>query len=414
MIERLDLALKLLEGDQDLLDKLLVGIDREDLIDHFRTLGLTPVEADVRRMNVIGGLRSIGFVVLGGRQGRHLPYRIIGYEKKVSTPREVIWSSDEQELLEWIDNLKKVDGSDYKGISEMLSRRDPDEDCHENDWLFLWSYELIGNSSTRVIGYLYREGNSGCVIRRASSKFSIIDLNMTVESLDRLIRQLSRISLGPVTVRNLQWKSLPNLIARHKGSTTRGHQTIYNLQEIVDNPREFLGKQSWKQVRRNLREIDFSPVRWDLPDVHDQTQIIDQWRDLREASQRQLAVGRDYVCSSTTTYPGKISLIGYREAIPCSYRVLDRLANNPEIAADLVEKSLNYSTVPGGKSGTSDASLYWTSEHLLSFGVKWINGGESIQVSQQLLSYKSKYGVKSTSSILFTSSTPFKQTRSAL
>ncbi len=379
---------------------LLQGISGPDLDSLLRSESLLPTP-DTARMNLIGSLRGSGFTVLGGRQGGTI-YRVTEWEKPES--KVTSWSSYQLAVRQWFDDLPDVLASDAGEVRYHLSTR-PDTDVrHENTWLYLWGYELVGNTSNRAIGKFFRSSSGSFIIKRTFAdrpRFSLIDLDASPEELYAAARTLSSISFAPVKIINPRVESLSDLDRLFETHLRREDvkQPIYDLNKLVQNPSEFFSRQSWKTARKMLREVQFTEyIGGILEPTEYQNTIIDRWREIREGSQARPAIRRDYVISGMIS-TSKISILGFREGHPVSYRVVECLSNNSEFASDLVEKSINSSAYPGGHSGISDASLLTIARRLTARGVKFLNGGESSSVGPKLTQYKHKFQVGESYSI---------------
>lgn len=387
----LDTAARIVQNST-ILDALAKGISKSDFAvlvhEEYPLMGET--EQGVYRMNLIGGLRAMGYTVTGGRKGGDL-YQITGFEKPKETA--ISWSLDQKTTLDWFDNLEPVLDVDNQFYTQAIANRTFGDIRHENNWLYVWSYELTGGRGNRSSGRWYsRDGETAIIKRTFKDKpiFSIIDGNLSPETLAQLIFNLSTVSLKPVKVVNIRWESIAPLMNRLPGWVERVHQSVYDVKQIAETPEAFFSDQSWKTARKMLREIEFVELLYNEPRVPDQTSIIDSWREYREATQARPAITRDYVASELKTYAGKISVLGYWQGKPVSYRVIDSLANRPDVGADILEKSINSSAL-GGHSGISDASLVNICRLLQSKNFALINGGESLSVGPMLDKYKRKF-----------------------
>lgn len=361
------------------------------------------------RMNLIGTLRSAGFVVSGGRAGGS-EYRILDYYPIVPKPR-IEWSPSQVGTLEWFNDLPPISESYADFVRHRLQSRDSSDHRHENTWSYLWGYELVGNTSARAHGKIYSCDDGVVIIKRMYQdrpRFSIIDLDASPEMLYRLVYTLSEVSFAPVKVIN---PSLPTLasdiISRARMRIETVDQPIYDLDALANAPENFFSRQSWKTARKMIREVQFEEIPSDTPGLDLRCEsLIRAWKRLHEKDHPRLAIRRDSILAKTVLSRTKMAFVGQRNGEIVSLRILEPLANVDFVAGDMVEKSLNTSSLPGGHSGISDAFLVVTARHLSSRGIRFLNGGESASVGPKLSSYKKKFEVGRSRSITLVSRLP--------
>lgn len=371
---------------------LVNGIHVDEFKSMIATSYLGTAESQqVYRMNLIGSLRSDGFIVSGGRGGGDI-YKVTDWVKVEA--KKIEWSTEQMEVLNWYEDLPDLEEDNASSIRARLGYRTLTDLRHENTWMYIWGYELVGNRSQRAQGKLYRGAEGWCVIKRTfvdRPRFTIIDINSTAVEIDRIARKLALCSLAPIKVINPDLPTVPILAQTMPFVMEQVAQPVYDLERIANEPEMLLSRQSWKTARKMLREIEFTHPPFDMPIHHHVDLIVGIWRKEREGTQARPAIQRDYAIGELTTFPQKIQVLGFHGPFTVSYRCLERLANNTYVASDLVEKSFNKSSMPGGHSGISDASLVHTARYLLGMGIKYINGGESASVGPLLTRYKHKY-----------------------
>lgn len=396
-----------LVGTPEIVQLLISGVSGDDLSsaiqDHHPEL-TSPSLKSVFRMNLIGSLRGAGFKVSGGRQGGE-KYQVFDWEKRTQT--KVSWSPDQLQTLEWFEHLDLVGDDQIRTFRQSFSRSSTNP-RHENCWLYYWGYELVGNLSNRATGRLFSSSSGGTMIIKRTFKdrprFSLLPLSSTLSDLETVARRLSQVSFAPIKIVNPDPEDLPNLLEVVGGTVDRVAQPIYDASRIATSPGEFFSRQSWKTARKMLREVEFIEILPRSPRIADQDRIISVWKKTQMKSQARPATRRDSVLSEST-YPFKMSILGYWRDVPVSYRVVEPLTTSTEVAADLLEKSINRSD-DGGHSGISDASLVTICRYLVSHGIRFLNGGESSSVGPQLTQYKHKFQVHQTESLTVVSGFP--------
>lgn len=371
------------------------------------------VGSTIARMNAVGTLRGEGFEIVGGRGEM---YRALSWTKPVEKVFD--WTPERLEVQAWIDSQYPLKVDHAPLINLHLLNRDELSRTHECSFGYLWAYEAVGNKSPgRACAYLLIDSKTGglAVLQRRFKNFPrirLIDIDYPIDKYQTLIPFLSQLSTRPVEVRNLSPLNI-EILEFHflESSLRKAHQSIYSIETISKYPESFFSKKSWKSTKKNLREVFFRAVDMnDLATQKDAKFVIDTWKKKRGADQLRLAIGRDYVLIDEHI-PGcwyimgyRNSSVGYRNPQPVSLRILSEIPSvnqDTQGVADLVEKSFNYSDLPGGHSGMSDTSLVQTCEILWEKGISYINGGESSSVSKGLVGYKSKFEESQVQSVAF-------------
>ena len=370
---------------RDLGDRLLSdeGISAQD----FDLL----VGSTIDRMNTVGSLRGEGFLITGGH-GKM--YHVSGWEKPIV--EEFDWTPKRLEVREWIDRFAPLELAHCLEINDRLKKRETSR-IHESSFGYLWAYEAVANLTPgRAKAFLMREPLRGLAVLQQrfanAPRLRVIDIDLPVDTYRKLIPYLSILSTKPVEIRSLTPSKLELLKLAFPGAEIgKAHQSIYNTRAISSNPESYFSKKSWKSTQKNLREVSFQLVPMDSEARRaDAKFIIDTWKQRRGPDQLRLAIGRDYALIDQQV-PWCFYIMGYRGSQPVSLRILSLIPGEHRGAADLVEKSFNYSDLPGGHSGMSDTSLIETCRLLYEQGIEYINGGESASVSTGLVDYKTKF-----------------------
>lgn len=320
-------------------------------------------QAEVARMNIVGALRSVGYKVSGGRGGGKF-YKVLSWtEPKPSTTVDE-WDPKRRSILDWVHRGEQVTTKHRDVINRLLAGRGD----RRHDWSFgfIWAYELA-----RDTGYLCEvDGGLVLVVQRFQSRprFRIVYLGNSLQQLEKTAHYLA-----PASYMNVQIRGLPSdLASQWAGEVWKRQQAVVELGPIVSDPRTVYSKRTCELIRQNWREVDY----WDAGsnDVADMHAVLEKWRMLNEAKHRQPALTRDRVCfDNVELYP--FAFIGRRQGVPVTTTVWDRLPGDPKCATLMVEKSLNYSTIEGGHSGTSDASMYYAFVRMYQQGIKFVNLG---------------------------------------
>jgi hypothetical protein len=352
----------------DLITLLLSGLTKSELADWISsTEGLKGEANEVRRMNIIGSLRGLGYQVTGGRKGRSQPYQIIGWTEKKDTPGVEAWSLEDRATLATVHQWSEIlTPDDIRQLIDTLDKSDLSE-RHENSILQVWSYELANNR-----GFIYRgDTGSGIVIQKNIEKpsFKVIPLSLSLSDVVHLVQMLGPISYQPVVVLNTSFNENQYLKANLGGRIEKAQEAIYDVRKIAT----FDGRshKSVKNVTRLGKTLRVESVEW--IDDYLLENVISSWRSIADAKQRQLSITRDYRAIHARL-PSKITTVGIRNGRVASFQILDWMPGT-SMVAQIVEKSLNFRTQPGGESGTSDFSLWRTCQILDELDVTEINAG---------------------------------------
>lgn len=327
-------------------------------------------KANVARLNLVGGLRGLGYLVSGGRGGGGPFYKIYGWQQPPEPATTASWTPETQAKLAEIRNLPRI--TDAQEDWFYLHTYPRGDDTHENSWLYFRTYEMGGRNEAFVY-----EGSRGAAIViqkfRDSPRFNILQLDCDPQSLAKLAVNLGEVSCAPVKIVNPRSTDLRGL-ARYlpRGRQVKYTQAIYDVTEIADTPETFWRHKTIRNMKSALSDTEFIAIEDGAVEL--QTTVINEWRKVNEPKQRQLAVRRDYIAAQVTS-DKKIVVLGLRDrSTPVSVNVFDRIIGRP-VVSHIVEKALNYSAMPGGRSGTSDLGMWQSCIHLSKLGVRYINGG---------------------------------------
>lgn len=369
--------------------KLLEGIHKLDLEEEIRKVGeaTTPMQIETVRMNIMGSLRNVGFLVEGGRGGGKV-YRIVGWQMKQAAVPASEWTGRARETLEWFDDLIEVTEERYRKDFDGSLLQVP----HESAWLTFRSYEMA-----QAQGRIFNGVTGACIILRRfkdAPRFKIFNLSMGRQELLDTAEKVSRASTRPVKIIHI-----PELFARKlreihaSGNWEKSEQAMYSTHRIANDPEKF-----WSSSQRSLLRKHDRITKLDFRRYEEAGTVIKLWRQLNESKHRQLAIGRDQI-SVDVHSQGKIFLTGRRVTddglVPVSIMVLDRLPHAPTIAAMVTEKSLNYRSVPGGMSGTADWNLWATCKLIRQYGIDFINAGTFAGANQGLVDHKRRFSQSS-------------------
>ncbi|MDM7940118.1 MAG: hypothetical protein QUS07_07240 [Methanothrix sp.] len=395
------------------------GISKGDMLRKIAELTgkrSTDPEVDIMSLNFVGSLRSVGYIVSGGRYRRlGENYRILGFETPKIKPTTDQWSEADQMLLRKFQEMSIPMGADH--VSETIFReaiafRGEDRPLHEMSWMYASCYELGGKSR----GYFWEEmsGLKVLIFQRDVTRpsFRILPLSGEPADVYLLAQQLGRISVNSVKIVNATMKEVE--FFKTKIPTLyweRGKQAVYSCEDILSHPEKYFNERARTTLRKNLRSSTFM-TSLEMSGTFEPAQsqsVIDRWRKYNEPKQRQLAITRDYLAVTGSSL-GKISILGFRDGYPCCLHILDRLTNHPEYAAQIVEKSLNYSAILGGAPGTADLNLHRTCEYLISMGIKFINAGMYMGGTDGLARHKLRLRFsEETDQASLTITTPFRR-----
>lgn len=348
---------------------------------------------DLLRMNTVGGLRSYGFLIQGGRKGRTLPYRIIGFQEPAVKETTDNWSPEDRFTYDsWISCRPEFDPNTTEAWLELALTSTLEMDytsgmpgrpveCNpvlpsmskwfENSYGNLSSYK-IQERVVLIEGSIF-PGRAVIVQKnRTRPKFTIINYGMQFHEIFQMATDLGRISYGNVIIENVAPEELPMYreAFRNRGDMPNP-EAMYDCAKMVWDPSTKFGSRAASYVRKYDREcvwIETEQTHQLLSDV------VTVWKDSLEDRHRRLPITRDY---RAIVSPGarKRMFLGLRDDHPVTCVVTDGLINDSTVACKIVEKSLNYSSQPGGKPGTSAWTLVRTCQSLLDHGVQWYNGG---------------------------------------
>lgn len=323
---------------------------------------------DLTRMNLIGQVRGSGFEVTGGRNGRSLPYKVIGLKTPQIVETADQWTGAPRHTLDWIHSFAQLTSFDGSKIRHLLETRT--DHTHENTFLYLWCYELA-----RDKGWLISSGDEYVVVIQkfdTQPRFRLFNLNMSTRRLLDLARIIGQASVRPVSIVNITLQNQHDLRQNKQlGYLSPRKQAVYRTSDIVNTPRAFWSNNSYRRLRQRL---DDTALHHACEDTTDLRSVIDQWKASLQDRHRQLAIGRDYI-SVDVDYPPKLTLIGTRDDHTVSLRVMEQHSNDPLWASELTGKDLNYGTQRGGKTGTSDWMIYKQARYLQGLGVEYLNVG---------------------------------------
>lgn len=376
---------------------LIRGVDKAELQQVIAAdLGVadpSSSEVEVARMNIAALVRSAGYELQGGRKGRNLPYKILSYNPPKVKPTVDQWDGHPRLTYDWVHQLENLTASSYDWVTEgLLESHRSDLHWHEHCFLYPYTYELAKHDR----GFLYDPGEEGkaIIVQRFTNypRFKIINLSILdpviLLQLAEYVAQASTKRVKIVNVFPDQVKELKRLDS--KGWIEKRTQAVYRCEEIANNPRKFMSLSECSAVRKHFRDLQFDEVQPGGMYVEQQTRLVDIWRGVNEPKQRQLAITRDYEAIKASS-PSTIVTMGWRDGDPVCLRIFDRHPLSPEWVSELVEKALNYRTMPGGRSGTTNFSLVASCQLLLEKGIKYINGGGYEGGGEGLPVHKSRF-----------------------
>lgn len=380
----------------EVVQSLLQGIEKTDLEVLLTGISGTP-QSEIARMNCVGGLRACGYIVEGGRSGRGKPYRIIGWEEKGEVLPASEWKGEQRIILDYVHSFPKIDDTFSSRIDRILSYLPTTYIAHENCFGYLICYELA-----RDAGFFYEETEGSCVIIKKfenTPRFRIFNLNLLPENLLTLSRYLSSASLGIVSILNLTQDEVKELKGLdRKGTVGKRQEALYPTREISQYPEKFINARGITQLRKNCRDTELIQNIENKFDL-DQARVVNIWKDHLESRHRQLAITRDFV--SIFLQGSTLSYLGRRSGSPVAANVLYQLSNRPDIASDLMNKSLNYSAMPGGRPGTADWLLVKVCEDLAERGIEWYQAGGIDGGGVGLPAHKARYATQYFTSLTF-------------
>lgn len=352
--------------------RLLLGGVEKDVLDPM-------VGGELGRMNLIGSLRAIGFQITGGRGGGKT-YKLIGFEEKEASLPLDQWPHDLQSRVEFT----RLYPASQKELERMIAaphfaNMDP---IHESSLLQVLSYEL-GASATA--GYLWEDL---LVIERFPNRpaYKIHPFHDDVEEMILVAQYLGAISTKPVQIVGLSQSMAARIkFKRPKWTISKHAQAVYDTRTIGYSPEVHLSKQQMKGLRKAIRENEMLRVTSDSAAIQN---VIHTWKTTVGHRQRQLSINRDFVAASSKV-DGQINLLGMRGNDLISCHIFDGITGSNTMA-QIVEKSLNYSWQPGGRSGTADWNLVRACQILSDMGYQTLNAGHIGGGSDGLAEHKLK------------------------
>ncbi len=377
--------------DSSVVELLLRGVTKQELHQRLSELLNEPADGpvvDVSRMNLIGSLRSWGYVVSGGRGGGKI-YQITGWEELRSYRPCNEWTGEERDILSFIhDSLRPVDAM---FITTSLATG-PTQPWHERCLMYIMCYELA-----RDQGWCYRGLSGNAIVMQrfqTMPRFRLFNLNMTdPQEINDILCWLAKASVTPVRVLNVSSDICYELkrIDRN-GSITSRREAIYRTSRIADLSSGVFSRRALTTLRKLDREMTWGVAVCD--DIHNEHMklVVNRWREVNEKKQRQLAITRDY---DAIQYD-RVRFMGYREGHPVCIHILDQLPANPNVVAQIVEKSLNYrnSIMLGGTYGVADYNLWKTCYTLNQNGIEFLNAGGFDGGGWGLVAHKERFALK--------------------
>lgn len=362
---------------KELAEKLLEGVDKIALTELLRNGSTVEAVVEKRRMNLIGSLRNLGFNVSGGRRGGNI-YRILDWADPRDEPTfDVLnFRPFQTENLKRVQSLPKltskqadVDKYFYPLWGALGQSTNPDE-SHEKSILQMFCYTIANNQA-----YLYEKGGRlGIIIQRFSSKpvMKLIPITLTFDETVEAANLLSTVSFRAVKILNIpnDWEAS----VRELGwSVEKNAEAIYDLDRFANKPQTWMNTRALEGLRRSRKDTAFLEITEGDELI---SQVIEEWRKVNEPKQRQLAISRDYL-SFMIGLRTKMTFLSMREGSPVGIHIVDPVCGPlaDQVVCQVTEKSLNYRSSPGGRSGTSDYNLWATSVSLLSKGYKLFNVG---------------------------------------
>lgn len=365
----LDVVLSLVDGvTKGQLDELFDG---------------SKAERELHRMNVVGSLRGQGFEISGGRRGGPI-YQLKGWSKPETPDGTESWTEEDLERLREVHSLPTMTVEDSRMMaSHLRTSSDRRRMTHENSILQILSYE----APTRGRAHLWSlpSGSLVAVIQKFVHRpsFKVLNFDASADELVRVAQTLVPISYRDVSIGGLEESHLPVLKeAFPAGSIERHDESVLETERIARQ--EGMSKTERWNNRRSSGDTEFFEIGWGAEGA--QGTIIEEWKSVVGKKQRQLSIRRDYV-AMLTELDSKITFLGFRDGLPVCLQILDHQVRFPGVS-QIVEKSLNYRQMPGGRSGTTDFSLWKTCTLLHERGVEYFNMGQIAGGTEGLASHK--------------------------
>lgn len=367
---------------EDLIDRLLVGLTKPELEEALFVPGMVPTELETKRMNVIGGLRGLGFVVTGGRKGGPV-YQILDWEKPQPKPGIETWNEDDRSLLDVLPTIFPVVTPKlwYTIRDRRLKTSDYRRFLHEVSPLKIFSYDLAQNE-----GLYYETQGQACIMIKKNKNqpiFSILNLNMGVPILSSVVTLLQPVSVRPIKIVDIDKDQIAELREKYpKGSPYSAEEAIYRTKDIFEM--KPWGSSSRSEIRRRNRDLEIEEVRG--AEVA-QEWLVDCWKKFNEKRQRQLSIVRDYK-SILYDFDEKRTFIGFRGDIPVGFQNYEQI--DMTYAVMMTEKAFNRGEMPYGKPWTTDGMIYRIFSRLHEEGVEFVQGGQIMGGTQGLADHKRK------------------------
>jgi hypothetical protein len=220
---------------------------------------------------------------------------------------------------------------------------------------------------------VWRSGVPLCVVlQRYSSapRFRLWALRGTASDLLEIAGEYGARSARPVTINNIDHETAEELLYLHpRGSLKVSEEILVSTEDIARSPDRFFNSRALTSLRRDRREMVYSLVDPGSPEVDS---VISTWKSFLGHRHFRLSIVRDYV---SNRWPYGYHYLGMRGGVPVCTQIIFPHPGAPGHGVQAVEKSLNYSQMPGGRPGTSDANLLLVCEDLASRGIQYLNLG---------------------------------------
>jgi len=361
---------------------LFQGVSQKDLEN---LVHLNPrANPEIERMNFVGCLRSMGYLVRQHGRGPTSTYQITGWEPRDDTRESIrYWPDDRLRVLDELQSLPRVLSTDWETFYQDQSSRDFSGPLpHSISWLVVWSYLI----SRREAFWVRTSTLSAILVRRFREKprWQVVYVSGSLQDLRDLVVRVSSVSLRAVTIFGLQDREAQEFCQLSPGVVMTEREAVYDLDRVLSNLFEVFNSRGLRQLRARERECFLRD-----PDVELSRRVVDIWREFNEPKQRQLAVVRDYLALESPA--PKEWFLGVRDNFPVSVILAERWPRDPTYAFEIVSKGLNYTSMPGGKPGVSDWSTVKEFECLRDRGVRYLNAGSIDGGTDGLRTHKSRF-----------------------
>lgn len=323
------------------------------------------------RMNLIGALRAKGCVIPKERGW----YHITGIKQETeaqATSDE--WPAEQRKILDWFLKQPAPTAAYLRAYLKAYAAHVPIHGLSAGQIL---SYEMAKDE-----GRILPDGSIGLMKFRSLPRFRIACPGDRVVDIAHL---LARVSVRPVKVIT---SPIPPPLPFVKRTKTR--EAIYDCTRMSQGEALF-NSRGRSTFRHNLRTMRYERLTHsNAPDARD---LITKWKNGPSGKkQRQLAITRDFKAIELALRDDEVaslSYIAYRDdGNACALHIADRLPGAPEYASQLIEKSLNYTQLPGGYNGTTNANIYLAAKEYLKVGIKYIQGGAYYGGTEGLVKHK--------------------------